>query len=88
METTIKSIVDFIDDETYEITRKEMDIPINHTDGCGMILPSISKKSFMCRLPFVKGLLVSHPFDKYIRELNRKNKSNSMQLWDNKRYLW
>lgn len=78
METTIKSIVDFIDDETYEITRKEMEIPINHTDGCGMILPSISNKSFMCRLPFVKGLLVSHPFDKYIRELNRKNKSNSI----------
>lgn len=75
METTVRSLVDFIDDKTYEIERKEMDIEINHTDGCGMILPSISKKSFMCRLPFVKGLLVSFPFDKYIRELNRNNKN-------------
>jgi hypothetical protein len=74
METTVRSLVDFIDDKTYEIERKEMDIEISHTDGCGMILPSISKKSFMCRLPFVKGLLVSFPFDKYIRELNRNNK--------------
>jgi hypothetical protein len=73
METTIKTLVDFIDDKTYEIERKEMDVEINHTDGCGMILPSLSKKSFMCRLPFVKGLLVSFPFDKYVRELNRKS---------------
>lgn len=75
METTVRSMVDFIDDKTYEIERKEMDIKINHTDGCGMILPSVSKKSFMCRLPFVKGLLVSFPFDKYIRELNRNIKN-------------
>lgn len=75
METTVRSMVDFIDDKTYEIERKELDIEINHTDGCGMILPSVSKKSFMCRLPFVKGLLTSFPFDKYIRELNRNSKN-------------
>jgi len=73
METNVRSLVDYIDDETYVIERKEMDIEINHTDGCGMILPKLSKKSFMCRLPFVKGLLVPFPFDKYIREQNRKN---------------
>lgn len=73
METTVKCLVDHIDDKTYEIHRKEMDIEINHTDGCGMILQKESKKSFMCRLPFVKGLLVPFPFDKFIREENRKN---------------
>lgn len=78
METTIRCTVDFIDDKTYKISRKDMDIEINHTDGCGMILPSKSKRSFMCRLPFVKGLLVSHPFDKFIRESNRNNKNKSI----------
>jgi len=38
METNVKGLVDFIDDETYKIARKEMDINITHTDGCGMIL--------------------------------------------------
>lgn len=74
METIVNSMVDFIDDKTYQIERKKMDMEINHTDGCGMILPSESKKSFMCRLPFVKGLLVSFPYDKFIRELNRNSK--------------
>lgn len=72
METPVRSIVDFIDDKTYEITRKEMDIPITHTDGCGMILPRKSKKAMMVRLPWVKGLLVPFPFDKFIREMNKK----------------
>ncbi|MBT2759866.1 hypothetical protein [Paenibacillus sp. ISL-20] len=73
METNVSSIVDFIDDKTYEITRKAMDIPIEHTDGCGMILPRRSKKGMMVRLPWVKGLLVPFPFDKFIRENNKKN---------------
>ncbi|WP_211749678.1 hypothetical protein [Paenibacillus sp. Marseille-Q4541] len=64
-ETTINTTVDFVDDIKYEITRKTMDIPINHTDGCGMILPNKSKKAFMTRLPWVKGLLVPFPFDKF-----------------------
>ena len=68
METKVRGIVDFIDDETYKITRKEMDVPIAHTDGAGMILPSKSKKNFMVRLPWMKGLLISFPFDKFIRE--------------------
>ncbi len=70
METLVKSTVDFIDHETYEITRKEEMIPITHTDGCGMILPRLSNKSFMIRLPWVKGLLVPFPFDKFIEKYN------------------
>ncbi|WP_407632915.1 hypothetical protein [Bacillus velezensis] len=61
LETDVSSLVDYIDRDTYKITRKTMNIPIEHTDGCGMILPSLSRKSFMVRLPWVKGLLV--PFD-------------------------
>ncbi|MFI2856817.1 hypothetical protein ACH6EH_06725 [Paenibacillus sp. JSM ZJ436] len=72
METLVHSTVDFIDDKTYEITRQDMDIAIEHTDGCGMILPRKSKKNMMVRLPWIKGLLVPFPFDKFIREENRK----------------
>jgi hypothetical protein len=76
METAVRSLVDFIDDKTYEISRQEMDIVINHTDGCGMILPRRSKKSMMVRLPWIKGLLIPFPFDKFIREANKKSGSN------------
>lgn len=68
METIVRGTVDFINDETYEITRQDMDVPISHTDGCGMILPSKSRKGFMVRLPWIKGLLVPFPYDKFIRE--------------------
>lgn len=68
LETNVHSLVDYIDRDTYEITRKIMDIPIEHTDGCGMILPKKSKKAFMVRLPWIKGLLVPFPFDKFADE--------------------
>ncbi|WP_246027758.1 RNA dependent RNA polymerase [Paenibacillus xylaniclasticus] len=71
METIVQTLVDHVDEKTYSVTRKVMDVPINHTDGCGMILPRISRKSMMIRLPWVKGLLVPFPFDKFIREANR-----------------
>lgn len=71
MKTAVESTVDFIDEHTYKITRQEMQIPINHTDGCGMILPRIRKRSMMIRMPWIKGLLVPFPFDKFIREHNR-----------------
>jgi len=52
-----------------------MDIPITHTDGCGMMLDTISKKNMMVRLPWVKGLLGVFPFRKFI-ELANKNDSS------------
>lgn len=70
LETNVHSLVDFIDKDTYEITRQQMSIPVEHTDGCGMILPRKSKKSFMVRLPWIKGLLVPFPFDKFAEENN------------------
>jgi hypothetical protein len=68
LETDVYAEVDHIDHNTFEIKRKYMNIPITHSDGCGLILPKKSKKSFMCRLPFVKGLLVPFPFDKFADE--------------------
>lgn len=65
-ETDVHGTVDFIDDKTYEVERREMDIGIEHTDGCGMMLPSVSKKNFMVRLPWIKGLLGVFDFRKFI----------------------
>lgn len=69
-ETEVFGLVDFIDEKDYSITRREQTVPITHTDGCGMILPKLSKVNFMVRAPWVKGLLASFPFDKFIREAN------------------
>lgn len=68
MELNTRGLVDYIDTKTFNITRQEMDIPISHTDGCGMILPIASKKNFMVRLPWIKGLVISFPYDKFIEE--------------------
>ncbi|WP_409971669.1 hypothetical protein [Bacillus sp. Bva_UNVM-123] len=68
LETKVTSMFDYINRHTYEIKRQEMSVPIEHTDGCGMILPKKSKKAFMVRLPYVKGLLVPFPFDQFAKE--------------------
>lgn len=64
-ETCVEGEVDYIDDVTYEITRKKMGVPIPHMDGCGIMLDGPTR---MVRLPWVKGLLVTFPFDKFIKE--------------------
>ncbi|MFC0903838.1 hypothetical protein ACFHWD_03920 [Clostridium sp. MT-14] len=74
METDVEGTVDFINDKNYEIERrKNIKIPVPHTDGCGMILPSFSKKNMMIRLPWVKGLLISFPFDKFIKKADKED---------------
>ena len=70
-ETLVKCKVDNIDYKTYEITSDVIEeIPIPHTDGCGMILSDYSKKNFMVRLPFIKGLLGSFDYIKFINDNN------------------
>lgn len=67
-ETNVNGIVDFIDYETYNISEKvNMDIPIPHTDGAGIYLPKVSKKNMMVRLPWIKGLLISTPYDQFLK---------------------
>lgn len=70
-ETLVKCKVDNIDYITYEITPNVVqDMPIPHTDGCGMISKDYSNKNFMVRLPFIKGLLGSFDFKRFIIENN------------------
>ncbi|ARJ76183.1 hypothetical protein G9362_15780 [Bacillus sp. EKM601B] len=82
-ETDVSTEVDYINDETYEIKREYKSIPINHTDGCGMILPELSESAFMFRAPFMKGMLVPFPFDEYSK-LCRKTKIKDIygKEWD------
>ena len=69
-ENNVSCEVDYIDDITYEITRKVMDVPIPHMDGCGIMLPTVSERNFMVRLPWVKGLLGVFDFVQFIKENN------------------
>ena len=64
-ETSVLGTVDFIDDKTYEIIRKEMLVPIPHMDGCGIMLDGPTR---MARLPWVKGLMVQFLFDDWLKE--------------------
>jgi len=74
--TKIKGKVDYINKNTinkknFKIEHnKSMDIEIEHSDGCGMVLPKISKRNFMIRLPWLKGLMASVDFIKWNQEYN------------------
>lgn len=65
-ETNVYGTFDFVDETDYSITRKTDYVPIPHTDGAGMILPSVSSKNFMFRAPWIKGLLGVFNFKKFI----------------------
>lgn len=65
-ETNVPGTFDFIDEKDYSITRKTDVVPIPHTDGAGMILPSVMTKNTMFRAPWIKGLLGVFDFRKFI----------------------
>ncbi|WP_432408621.1 hypothetical protein [Wukongibacter sp. M2B1] len=67
-ETEIEVEVDYIDNITFYIIRRKEKVVIPHTDGCGMMLPSVSRKNLMIRLPWLKGLLTVVNFRKWNKE--------------------
>lgn len=69
-ETEVYGTFDFVDETDYSITRKTDYVPIPHTDGAGMILPSASTKNFMFRAPWIKGLLGVFDFRKFVEANN------------------
>ena len=62
-ETTVTGLSDYIN-EHYEVDRGIHTTSIKHTDGCGMVDPSVMRRNSMVRGPWIKGLL--SPFD-YLR---------------------
>lgn len=77
-ETLVPAEVDYVDDKTYQVIRQQMKVPIPHTDGAGMISSEVSKKNFMVRLPWVKGLLGSFNFKEFI--LQKRLELNDMSV--------
>lgn len=84
-ETMVRGEVDYIDNKTFEVTRKVRDIPIPHSDGCGWVLPSVSKKNYMIRLPWCKGLMTPTNYIEFCdiyRNGNYKIKDIYGKEWD------
>lgn len=69
-ETMVDGEVDYIDSSSYQIIRKQTQTPIPHMDGCGIML---TDKTRMVRLPWIKGLLVNFPFDRFLRQKCKKD---------------
>lgn len=57
-------------DYTYEIGVRT--VKLDHSDGCGMILPELSEINFMTRGPFFKGLLCSFDYMRFCSVNNIK----------------
>ena len=68
-ETDVYGTYDLVDDVDYSVKRITDYVPITHTDGAGMMLPCMGKNR-MVRLPWVKGLLGSFDYVKFIKEYN------------------
>lgn len=68
LETNVTGMVDHIDRDTFKITRQEMSIPIEHTDGFGIISSKKYKKAFMLRMPWIKGMLAPTDFHRFADE--------------------
>lgn len=66
-ETEVLGTYDLVDDADYSIRRVTEKVPITHTDGAGMMLPCMGRNR-MVRLPWVKGLLGSFDFARFIEE--------------------
>lgn len=69
-ETNVKGTYDFIDETDYSIARMNGAVPITHTDGAGMMLPSVMPKNTMFRAPWIKGLLGVFDFRRFIEVNN------------------
>ena len=69
-ETNVEGVFDYIDETDYSITRKTGEVPIPHTDGAGMMLPSVMTKNTMFRAPWIKGLLGVFDFRKFVEVNN------------------
>lgn len=65
-EAPVRGMVDYINND-YTIERGERETIISHTDGCGMMLPCVSRKNFMLRAPWIKGLLCSFDYIRFCR---------------------
>ncbi|MEJ9111504.1 hypothetical protein LAV76_01895 [Bacillus paramobilis] len=85
LEVTVTNEVEFIDRDRYKISDvKEKTLPMNVSDGVGLILPELSDKNFQFRIPWGKGLL--SPFD--FKEFAKSNGNYIVEdVWGNKHHI-
>lgn len=85
-ETTLTNQkVDYIDKETFEVIPKDnADIPIEHMDGAGVVLPSVSDKAIQFRMPHFKGLLIPFPYHDFIKEVANKDDVTVIDIYGDK----
>lgn len=83
-ETNVVAEVDYVDDKDYSITRQTQPCAIPHTDGSGIILPELTDKNFMFRLPWFKGLLCVMDFKRFCEEKGATGKIKDIwgKEWD------
>lgn len=73
-ETTLNKTVDYVDKETFKVTRKkDYPVTIPHMDGAGIMLPNVSEKSLQFRMPHFKGLLIPFPIYDFIHDVAKKD---------------
>jgi hypothetical protein len=78
LEIDVTDTVEFIDRDTYKIyPPEEKTLPMNVSDGVGLILPELSEKNFQFRIPWGKGLLSSFDFVSFIEKANKANPSKN-----------
>lgn len=65
-DTMVNTTYDHVSSTDFSVSRIQKDSLIPHMDGCGLISSKISNKNFMVRMPWVKGLLASFDFIKFI----------------------
>jgi hypothetical protein len=69
-ETNVTTEYDHVSSNDFSINRVRKDSLIPHMDGCGIISKKICESNFMVRMPWIKGLLASFDFNKFIEESN------------------
>ncbi|WP_168122026.1 hypothetical protein [Paenibacillus sp. HB172176] len=90
LQLDIMGEVDYIDNQTFKI-ESNVKMPINMmpTDGAGMCLPAVSKRSFQFRASWIKGLISPFDFKRWVVEMRIKHNNNSIgivkDIW-NKEY--
>ncbi|MCM3444362.1 RNA dependent RNA polymerase [Metabacillus halosaccharovorans] len=70
LEMMVTDKVEFIDRDTYQISKPDYKtLPMNVSDGVGLILPELSDKNFQFRINWGKGLLSPYDFRKHAKKV-------------------
>lgn len=67
-ETKVTGKVNYLDMDTQKIEERVMEVPVNHMDGAGMILPGVFPQSAQIRGGYIKGCVFPFDFRQFIIE--------------------